>query len=234
MEFSWQYSATMRNLATSGNIVPADGTIHTDKEYPIMLVFEWDANRKEVPVIATTQMSMLNEPTTVVIPLYTVKDRTQCAGAETMLKRFARTGRNVRLLQETTPKGEVYYGNFGMILDKDFNPLFYTTVELTRDSNSGQSTRGPYTVHFHPKVFLEDGIINKSLLKKGIAYYLQASGDGAWHEKYKVTIDDGSDYFKKAVKPNISEFSTSAVTELLKKNIGELLSQITYDSRHLE
>lgn len=245
MEFSWQYSEAMRRLVNNDGFRALAGATPNDIMLcPVMLTFDITYESSEVPTMCTyiyeNLLPKITEPGTVVIPMAVDPYYFNAAGAETMLKKFARQSANYgRLLKAVTPKGEVYYGNNGVILDKDFNPLFLSTRVVSCNTavaatGSRHITKSDVTVYLSPKVFTDDqGILNKALAKKGIAFYLsQNISMSYWNnqnERAKVVIDDMSRFFKKVEKPDVNTLSSGVFTEILKGNIDEVLSQFYND-----
>ena len=246
MEFSWQYSEAMRRLVNNDGYralvgPPSDGMVLC----PVMLTFDVAYESSEVPTMCTriyeNLLPKITEPGTVVIPMAVDPFTFNAAGAETILKRFARQSTNYgRLLKATTPKGEVYYGNNGIILDKNFDPLFLSTRVISCVNANGitssrrRITKSDATIYLSPKVFTNDqGMLNKALAKKGIAFYLsQSISMSYWNnedERAKVVIDDMSRFFKKVEKPDVNALSNGVFTEILKDNIDEVLSQFYND-----
>jgi len=91
-----------------------------------------------------------------------------------------------------------------------------------------------YKIHLHPNVFTDDTkIVNKSLAKKGVAYYLTYSVN-QWRRpdlKYKVEIDDCSQFIMRAHRPNVNHCSSADFNKVLRDNIDEVLRQIADDNR---
>lgn len=246
MEFSWQYSEAMRRLVNNDGYRTLAGGLPNDMVLcPVMLTFDVTYESSEVPTMCTriyeNLLSKITEPGTVVIPMAVDPYSFTAAGAETMLKKFSRQSASCgRLLKAITPKGEVYYGNNGIILDKDFNPLFLST-RIVSCTNADATARGSrritksgVTIYLSPKVFTNDqGMLNKALAKKGIAFYLsQNISMSYWdnqNERAKVVIDDMSRFFKKVEKPDVNTLSNGVFTEILKGNIDEVLSQFYND-----
>lgn len=246
MEFSWQYSGAMRRLVNNDGYrslmgAPADSMMLC----PVMLQFDVTYESSEVPTMCTriyeNLLPKITEPGAVVIPMAVDPYSFNAAGAETILKKFARQSANYgRLLKATTPKGEVYYGNNGIILDKNFDPLFLSTRVISCVNANGtvsrarRITKSGVTVYLSPKVFTDDqGMLNKALAKKGIAFYLsQNISMSYWNnenEHAKVVIDDMSKFFRKVERPDVNALSTNVFTEVLKDNIDEVLSQFYND-----
>lgn len=245
MEFSWQYSDAMRRLVNNDGYRTLYGAPAQRMDLcPLMLVFDVDYASSEVPTICgrmyEQMLSKITEPGTVVIPLAVDPNPYSSSGAETILKRFSRQPASYgRLIKVTTPKGETYYGNNGVILDKDFEPLFLSTRIINCTNGSARGSRiiskGQTTVYLSPKVFTDDqGILNKALAKKGIAFYLsQNISQSYWNDeiiKAKVIIDDMSKFFRKVERPDVNALSEKEFSKVLKENIDEVLQQFYNDS----
>lgn len=244
MEFSWQYSDAMRRLVNNDCFrvmcgAPSDNMLLC----PTMLMFDVTYESSEVPTMCRrayeSLLPKITEPGTVIIPMAVDPNGFSAAGAETMLKRFARQSACYgRLVKATTPKGEVYYGNNGVILDKNFDPLFLSTKIITCEDGEFRNSRhifaGETTIYLSPKVFTNDqGMLNKSLAKKGIAFYLSNNiSTSYWdneNQRAKIVIDDMSRFFRKVEKPNVNALSKESFTEVLKDNIDEVLMQFYND-----
>jgi len=243
MEFSWNYSETMRNFATSSCFLNrvSNEDARVSKAFNVMVKFDVNNGECEVPSFIADRVPSYvpltaDDAVTVVIPLYTSEQVRTCSGAETILKHFSRYNFS-RLNKVVTPKGETYYGNSGIILDDNFNPLILTTVKIVYDFTGRRPTmtRCGYKVYMHPRVFTDDTkLLNKSLAKKGIAYYLSNYAVNQWGVapiEYKVEIDDCSKFIVKAQSPKVASFTNEEVTTLLQENIDEVLRQVANDTR---
>ena len=89
------------------------------------------------------------------------------------------------------------------------------------------------TVYLHPKVFTDDeGFLNKSLAKKGVAFFLSSYKyryNGNEGCSAKVVIEDPSRFLVKPQKPTPQNTTKEALYDSLKSNIGDVLSQIIDD-----
>lgn len=238
MEFSWNYSDTMRRLVRQDGFRCLTGSLGIEKNYPIILTFDLDPNGvSEVPTFcwraASSTILKLTEPVTIVLPLTLDTYQRTIAGAEPMLKHFSRhPNYNGRICRVDTTKGETYYGEAGLIFDKDFNPLLLSTAEARKNPDTGYIDIGKTSVYLSPKVFLDDqAILNKSLAKKGIAYYLSHNvGVQGFNEaRANVIINDMSKFFRKVARPDINASSTDDFNKVLKDNIDEVLKQFYND-----
>ena len=239
MDFSYNYCTTMNRFSAPENSIYSFSgqRIQNIVDSPVEMRFKVTKEGGEVPIMAYFDTIRImrdhnrdmeeNQFFTIVVPLILgVRDRV-CSGADTIMKAF--TQRSGRLIKVSTPKGEVYYGGNGVVLDKNFNPLIYITKTLT----SAENTNSLITVHISPTVFTDDtSSLNKAILKKGIAYYL-THRIGYWREtsEAKVVIDNGADLFMKPVKPTPGVDMNKEIGSVLKSRIGEVLGQVKYDGR---
>ena len=238
MEFSWNYEDTMRRLVTMPNCMSLN--THLDARnahsYSLMFKFSFNGDSGEIPTFAFAEINRYflqphEEVNTFVLPLYMSDYHRSAAGAETIIKYFTRAN-DGRLNKAITPKGEIYYGNNGMILDKDFNPLLVSTIDVSFNHETNRLDQNKYIIHLTPRVFTDDDkMLNKSLAKKGIAYYL-SHNSSTWGNNglpFKVVIDDCSDYFVKAHRPDVNNCTDRELNKVLKDNIDEVLGQIVDD-----
>lgn len=242
MELSWSYQDTMRRIVSSSSFRSQDSTV--GNYFPVALSFELNKNGCDIPIYCASRIdNILNrisgDNCDIVLPLCIDPYRRSCSGAETIIKHFVRFyAGNARLAKAVTPKGEVYYGAGGIILDKDFNPLMVATTrfdglgpEIFVGSGPVRKYNG-ITVHLHPNVFLDDtSVLNKSLAKKGMQFFLSCDING-WDNRgtVKVVIDDCSQFIKKVNKPNVADLTPESFNQVLKDNINEVLGQFIIDS----
>lgn len=240
MELSWSYTDTIyRMVSTSAyrSLQVVQGNYS-----PISLTFDVNLHRSgcDIPVFCINKaldwfVSNDQKNFKAVIPLGVDYHGRQCAGAETMLKYFTRFyNYNCRLGKVSTPKGEVYYGANGIILDKDFNPLMVTTVRVEPETGEGSHVNYYYrgiTVHLSPKVFTDDvSVLNKHLAKKGMFCFLSHNFTSLGNTgPVKVEIEDCSKFFQKAVKPDVQKDTEEDIQKILQDNIDEVLGQFTLD-----
>lgn len=242
MELSWNYQDAMRRAVSSS---PLRNQISvTGNYFPVALSFELNKNGCDIPIYCASRIDdLLNriseDNIDIVIPLCIDTYTKNCSGAETIIKHFVRFyAGSVRLAKTVTPKGESYYGAGGIILDKDFNPLMISTAKYIgmEEPYPGGSPITKYdgiTVHLHPNIFLNDNaILNKSLAKKGMQFFLSQDISG-WNNRgtVKVVIDDCSKFIKKVNKPDVATFTPESVNDVLKDNINEVLGQFIIDSQ---
>lgn len=243
MEFSYNYRTVMQRLARPSCLqsMPFVNSQNLNGS-PLEMHFKVFKNKAEVPVMAFQDtcnlMSSLqtnsefdqNAFIEVVVPLVVDSRVKMCSGADTILKYFSQ--RYGRLSKVTTPKGEIYYGGCGLVLNRNYEPLLYVTKTVLWPRSHEQEE---VTIHVSPRVFTDDvSVVNKSILKKGIAFYL-TNTVGDWNDTHmaKIVIDNGGSIFRKPVSPTPNTDLNKDIKELLRDNISEVLHQITHDSRNL-
>lgn len=241
MEFSYNYATTMQRLVRPSHLqdMPAANSQNFNGS-PLEMHFKVTKTKAEVPIMAFQDACQLIENlrhypeedafVEVVIPLVVDDGVKTCSGADTILKYFSQ--RYGRVTKVVTPKGEVYYGGVGLVLDRNYEPLFYVTKTAVWPRNNEQEE---VTVHVSPRIFTDDvSTVNKSILKKGIAFYLtHAVGEWRDTQMAKIVIDNGGSMFRKPVAPTPNTDINKEIKALLRDNISEVLQQITYDSRSL-
>lgn len=245
MDFSYSYNNTMQRFSRTGGSLPnySEVPMSSVSSCPMEMCFKLSKSGGEIPICAydnclnilRRDRHMLDSSyITIVVPLiensYSVRT---CTGADTILKSF--TNRYGRLDKTVTPKGEVYYGALGVVLDKEYRPLIYLTKTAVYDASQDfyPDCLSKTKVHISPLVFTDDvSVVNKSILKKGIAYYLTHKIGGWGTEEYaEVVIDDGSWLFRKPTKPSPSDDIKENTNLILKDDIAEILEQIKDDIR---
>lgn len=172
----------------------------------------------------------------VVIPLFSnCSPITRRTSDSIITEFFFKTIFTNRLKKVTTNKGEVYYGNRGIILDSSFNILFLGTLTCKKlDEDS--TTLYCYTksfIHISPKVFLnKTGLLEKAILNKIIPYYL-TTPIGVYNRNAGFAVNSGVCKPKILVEdinlvsspkpPKIDTYSDDAMNELIMENIDDLL-----------
>lgn len=232
MEFSYQYSRTMGAFAENAYIdYFTNSPLDENRAFPVMATFKMVNGEGEIPTFLKGVVinGIPREGVfSVVYPMNVSSYNRIIAGAESILKEFCLNNQGSRLTRVTTPKGEIYYGSRGVVFDRDFNPIIYTTATI-KFPNGGANLEN-YKLHISPKMFLEDTTLNKSILKKGIAYFLSNGINQGWRmpqAKVSILVDEGLEFFKKPNQPSVNT-TNEEFTNLLKDNIGDILNQLTY------
>lgn len=243
MEFSYNYVTTMSRFA---RVHPLGDMPNSDSQClegcPVELHFKVEKAFSEVPLMGYAESRNLllqnlapiaddNASLEIIIPLVASEATKMCSGADTIMKYFVNNGFG-RLVKVETPKGERYYGGMGLVLDKDFKPLIYITRTLGVNIEASDEQ---VIIHVSPSIFTDDvSILNKAILRKGIAYYLTHTV-GDWGEDHTplIVIDDGKKFFRSPSKPSPDSDINTNVNTLLRDHISEVLGQIKYNGRHL-
>lgn len=233
MEFSTSYRALMMDLVDSTmNLGHFEEINRFNSMYSLMVRFPVNPKGCDIPTFTENRVTQfLNEnaenenETTIVVPFSILVENTPYTGAETILRRLCYRTNESCLVKVTSIKGEEYYGNAGIILDKDFTPLLFSTTRISYNQSNGFCERSrEYTIHLHPKVFTEtNNPVCKSLARKGTAFYLSR---GTNSTVYKVAIDDCSDYLIKPSFPDSEIPSDKGINDSLAANFDVLMSQI--------
>lgn len=216
MEFSDSFRYTMENFLRTSSF--SRNYMNNQHEIaPVMFKFKY--NSPEIPVCLyfNSTSNRLDAEITAFLPI--IEDRAP-RGAETLLKKFGRQRPDI-LLKYKLANGEIYYGNSGVIFDRGFNPLLLATC--IQEEGIGYENLKKI-IHINPKVFTEENSLNKTLARKGIAFYLEwFSGRNG-----QVVIDDCSEFLYKIQNPHIEDIENN-FKNVLKDNIDEILKQIAYD-----
>jgi len=242
MEFSYNYNNTMSRFA---GIHPLEEMPNSNSQYlegcPAELHFKVEKAFSEVPLMGYVESKNLllqnlahtaddDASLEIIIPLVSSEAAKMCSGADTIMKYFVNNSFG-RLVKAETPKGERYYGGMGVVLDKDFNPLIYVTRTLGLNVRVSDEQ---VIIHVSPSVFTDDvSVLNKAILRKGIAYYLTHTV-GTWQDEHTplIVIDDGKKFFRSPAKPSPESDINTNVNTLLKDHISEVLGQIKFNGRY--
>ena len=235
MEFSWQYTRSIRDLAAIGRGTSLDGTVLNGFSSRDLVCDVNSTEQFEIPAcmynivrreIRENQYSSFR----AVYTLSVADLERNISGPDAIIRYFSgySAGRG-RLRKVITSRGEIYYGNPGIIMDKDFNILLLITaiVRMTPERDEVLKTK----VYFSPRVFTDESLsLNKALARKALPFMLSLPinqyGEPTLAE---VSIDDCSRFVHTVSKPVGSIPSQESFCEVLKDNIGDLLRQFYYE-----
>lgn len=257
MEYSWRYANTLTRVflgyddTAVSDVSNTETTLDNHNAFNRLFVIDVSSNEIEVPVFARSAVesvvrSNLEFPSIshigkVVIPMYVNTYNMAARTADSIMNIFfSRTNFNQRLQKITTNKGEVYYGGKGIILDKDFNILFLCTIVCRRMEHRGRQVMSYYkpVIHVSPQVFLRgDGLIDKSILKKVIPFYVSHNIDSVNTHAYfrsdipegtkpQILIDDVSKFIENPAKPTPQKCSDDVLNQILADNADDVLNQL--------
>lgn len=228
MEFSNAYA---RDLRTSFNSFSGNSNnFHDLQESPSFRKFlQVDTSKEsfEIPTIMTgDSLSDIFEDSLLVLPLYVGKDIGIYRTSDSVVRHLITASYEDRLVKARTSSGLTFYGGKGLILNERFDPLLLCTFKCHIEGISIGGTPPAFTsviidgivVHVNPMVFLDTtDLINKSIVKKVIPYYLSHSpraliSRSNWRVKsdgLAVVIEDMNYMFSDAPKGIVSDASVS-------------------------
>lgn len=129
---------------------------------------QFSSQDSEIPCLYTPIINP-NKKQIYVAPLYLNSKEFNFRTSETLIKRFFTLGGQCGYLFRGTLGSRVYYGNKGIILDKDYNILFLATSEPRNNTVARHKH-----IYIAPKVFTElKDPINKHIVQKIIPYFCQ-------------------------------------------------------------
>ena len=228
MEFS---NAYVRDLRTSFNSFSGcSNNFHNLQESPSFRKFlQVDISKEsfEIPTIMTgDSLSNILEGSLLVLPLYVGKDIGIYRTSDSVVRHLITASYEDRLVKARTSSGLTFYGGKGLILNGRFDPLLLCTFKCHIEGISVGGAPPAFSsviidsmvVHVNPMVFLDTtDLINKSIVKKVIPYYLSHSSYALisrnnWRVKSNglaVVIEDMNYMFSDAPKGIVSDASVS-------------------------
>ena len=256
MEYSWRYTDSLTRVfsrvgdSSVGEVDNELITLSRHNAFNRLFVIDVSSDEIEVPtfarsVVESTVRKNLKYPHIshvgkIVIPMYVNTYNLSTRTANSIVNIFfSRTTFHQRLRKVTTNKGEVYYGGKGIILDKDFNILLLCTIVCRKIEHEGRQMMSYYKpiIHVSPQVFLRnEGLINKSILKKIIPFYISHNiYEISTHDYFRdgipegtkpqVLIDDVNRFIEYPVKPSPQKCSDDVLNQLLIDNADDVLNQ---------
>lgn len=257
MEYSWRYVNTLTRVffgcddTAVSDVSNTETTLDNHNAFNRLFVIDVSSDEIEVPVFAKSAVESvvrgklkfpyISHASKIVIPMYVNTYNMVARTADSIMNIFfSRTNFNQRLQKITTNKGEVYYGGKGIILDKDFNILFLCTIVCRRMEHRGEQVMSYYKpmIHVSPQVFLRgDSLIDKSILKKVIPFYVSHNIDSVSTQAYfrsdipegtkpQILIDDVSKFIENPAKPTPQKCSDDVLNQILADNADDVLNQL--------
>lgn len=123
----------------------------------------------ETPAVLAKMAFMLKREgfDKLVVPLFATDNCRDASMVNSILKYLGRADFIDRLRGVRTSKGELYYGCPGLLLDKDFQPLFVTTVVINSEGGIvSLNCRIPHCIFER-----QDELIPRAIYKKFIPLY---------------------------------------------------------------
>lgn len=223
----------------------SESLVNVDKNniYDKFIVIDITKDSIEIPIICQKQGLLkvvqryanapLNNYDKIVCPLYANGNPTCRRTADTMIKdMFRATGYKHRIRKVTTSKGTIFYGGKGIILDEDKNPLLvYSGIfdKYTKENGDIALKYSQALCRVSYRVFLEDNIINKAIIKKIIpilssrsfTFISALSTVELFEGKVKIIVGD-IDNIISPVIPGL-DCNNEAINNLLCDNVDELV-----------
>lgn len=152
-----------------------------------------------------------------------------------MFKLFIGTSFSERLVKVVTNKGEIYYGGYGIILDRNMNPIFFCALD--GEINKEGLTYNSAKIYVNPSVFLTDSILEKGIIKTIIPNYIEQgvlinTVYGNIKQKFKkkndkiipevVIKDFTDDFFVRPSRPKPSTFTRDKVNDFLLEHVDDI------------
>ena len=255
MEYSWRYRSTLMGVfhgntdTVIDNVTNGETTLDNHNAFNRLFVIDVSSDEIEVPVFAKSavesvvrdklRLPYMSHVNKIIIPMYVNTYTQSRRTADSIVSEFfSRVNFNQRLQKVITNKGEVYYGGKGIILDKDFNILLLCTLACRRMKYKGIQVMSYYKpiIHVSPQVFLRgDGMIDKSILKKIIPFYVSQNIDSVYTNsgfisdipegtKPQILIDDVSKLIENPVKPTPQKYSDDMLNQILVDYADDVLN----------
>ena len=256
MEYSWRYRSTLMEVFHGNgdtaitDVTNMETTLDNHNAFNRLFVIDVSSDEIEVPVFARSAVESIvgdklkfpyvSHVNKIIIPMYVnIYTQSRRTADSIVVEFFSRVDFNQRLQKVITNKGEVYYGGKGIILDKNFNILLLCTLACRRMEYRGRQVMSYYKpiIHVSPQVFLRsEGLINKSILKKIIPFYVSQNigqvyssydfiSDIPEGTKPQILIDDVSKLIENPVKPTPQKCSDDVLNQILADNADDVLNQ---------
>lgn len=259
MEFSARFVREMtipfcHSQFTSPNISTLTNNLTLDRNnvYNRSLIVDTTGDDIEIPSIASGcrgniasiiynnwGYSSITKVKKAILPLYINSIDWKGRTFDGIMKQFfTKVTFNQRLLKVTTPKGEIYYGGLGLVLDEGFSPLLMCGLKarkvITEDNDGKEVVSIQYyraICRVSPVVFAEPNkLINKGIIKKLIPLYTtigtefpSSSLSSPDSRKVEVIIDDFNKFFIAPITPSPSKCSNDTLNKCLNDNIEDIL-----------
>lgn len=227
MSLNYNYLHDLSCISRSGNNqynARANNNISTplfNKQYILDV-----SNKREINVplfcrglIESSTNTKFNTITTIILPIYMTDLSTKILTVDAIFRKLFANNFSQRFTKVSTKKGEIYYVNSGIILDKDFSPIIICSL-LGSTENSAYLSYNRMIMHISSKVFIDaEDSVSKGLIKKIIPFYLdnKINVNNTLLES-KVIIEDIQGYTQTTVKP------------LELDNINDVLNQVLIDN----
>lgn len=169
-------------------------------------------------------------PKDIIVQLYVNNNLGSIKTADSMLVNFFNNWVSTKLIK-VKKDTDIYYGNRGIILDCNFNPIMLIYVTITWENNLKKWIYGQPIIKISPEVFRnQQNFMNKAIIKKIIPLSLgklyipntTVMFKGISNVSCKIQIEDIQDLILKPIKPCPETYSDEALNQLLLDNIKDV------------
>lgn len=256
MEYSYRFTYSLGRAFTNNYSVPgviSDNRILLEKNnvFSKMLVVDTSSDEIEVPIfvkpdiedIIADKIEFGGDFNKIIVPLYTPYDtpiskRTIDATLD-LFFRYAQFKNG--LIPIVTPKGDLYYGNKGIILDSEYHPIIFFCLKGRAVVENEIIYMDYYkpVIYINPKLLLSpSSSIEKSILKKVVPYFLTRGIEHIYTSNStfrniglrdnipQIIIEDKSDLIISPIVPNPEECNSEVLNQVLIDNISDVLNNI--------
>ena len=239
MEFSASFRRDLGRIFQYSNSRREVPTLQSCPSFRKFIRIDVSGDSFEVPtIIAGSNLFNVQNTTAVeripisILPLYVSKDIGTFKTADSIIRNFAATTWDTRLVKASLQSGSTFYGGNGLIFDENFEPLMACTWKCHKDliSTVIKVVVDEEIVHINPKIFLDNtSAINKSILKKIIPYFLSTDhylNIPRWDWKRytedtvipTIIVDDMKNMFTNAPNCIVSD---SSISDILNKFLSD-------------
>lgn len=240
--FSNSYYRAMRGMLYStpnSNINPSVNSTFArqESEYAVLMKYKVDLASPEIPLCImplanviigrgeASRSKILKAPLGV---LWWRGDKQ--ASVDGVFRVFNQYSPQGRLIKVSTKSGYTYYGNRGIVLDKEFHPLFMVTQMEYREDNHRFFK---YKIYLSPTVFTNTvDPMCKALARKAMSFYLDPDNTSALGQP-EIVIKDMSSCFFHAIPPTDildTEHNNILLHNFVLNNYQLMVNQINSDS----
>lgn len=233
---------TQRNYVSNNNL-DYDSSLLNNDAYSLFMIFDKKKDSFEIPISYRKECeSILNnliegeEETKFIIPLY-YNSKLIVNTFNKLIKEFSKTYSLIKVILEDKFNTEFYF-NKGLILDKDYTPLFMTSISFNYDSSINRYKVDKLLCRINPIVFTDDKPLYKLIVKDLLPFYASNNfrSDIYSISKYiyykfdnifnPVTIIiESFDYmFKKVIPPKDIPNINNTINDYLSDNADVLLN----------
>ena len=240
--FSNSYYRTMRGMLYStpnSNINPSVNSTFARQlsEYAVLMKYKVDLASPEIPLCITPLANVIigrGEASRIKIlkaPLGVLWWRgDKQASVDGVFRVFNQCSSQGRLIKVSTKSGYTYYGNRGIVLDKEFHPLFMVT-QMEYIENNHHFIK--YKIYLSPTVFTNTvDPMCKALARKAMSFYLDPDNTSALGQP-EIVIKDMSSCFFHAIPPTDildTEHNNILLHNFVLNNYQLMVNQINSDS----